>query len=54
VEKRNAYRIRDHWEHQDVCGRTTLKWILEKYDGMEWSGELLDWKISAPGLDNRE
>jgi hypothetical protein len=36
-EKRNAYRIlvenqkeRDHWEDQDVCGWTILKWILER------------------------
>jgi hypothetical protein len=36
-EKRNAYMIlvgkqkeRDHWEDQDVGGRTILKWILER------------------------
>jgi hypothetical protein len=29
---------RDHWEDQDVGGWTILKWILERYDGMEWIG----------------
>jgi hypothetical protein len=36
-EKRNAYRIlvgkpegKNHWEDQDVCGWTILKWILER------------------------
>jgi hypothetical protein len=29
---------RDHWEDEDVRGWTILKWILEKYDGMEWIG----------------
>jgi hypothetical protein len=33
-EKRNAYRIGDHWEDQDVGGWTILKWILERQDGM--------------------
>jgi hypothetical protein len=44
-EKRNAYRIlvgkpegKSHWEDQDVGGWTILKWILERYDGMEWIG----------------
>jgi hypothetical protein len=27
---------RDHWEDQDVGGRTILKCILEKSDGMDW------------------
>jgi hypothetical protein len=29
---------RDHWEDQDVGGWTILKWILERYDVMEWIG----------------
>jgi hypothetical protein len=36
-ETMNAYRIlvgkpegKNHWEDQDVCGWTILKWILEK------------------------
>jgi hypothetical protein len=47
-ESRN---IGDHWEDQDVGGRTILKWILEREDemvriGLIWlrigtSGELL-------------
>jgi hypothetical protein len=39
-EKRNAYREnqkeRDHWEDQDVGGWTILKWILERWDGVDW------------------
>jgi hypothetical protein len=37
-EKRNAYRILvgDHYEDQDVGGWTILKWILERWDGMDW------------------
>jgi hypothetical protein len=41
---RNAYRIlvvsekeRDHWEDTDV-GRVILKWILERQDGVVWTG----------------
>jgi hypothetical protein len=26
----------DHWEDQDVGGRTILKWILERSDDMDW------------------
>jgi hypothetical protein len=26
----------DHWEGQDVGGWTILKWILERWDGMDW------------------
>jgi hypothetical protein len=44
-EKRNAYRIsvgesegRDHSEDQDVGGWIILKWILERQDGMVWTG----------------
>jgi hypothetical protein len=29
---------RDHWEVQDVCEWTILKWILERYDGIVWIG----------------
>jgi hypothetical protein len=40
--KRNAYRLLvgnpegDRIEDQDVGGRTILKWILERQDGMVW------------------
>jgi hypothetical protein len=45
-EKRNAYKIlkgkpegkRNHWEDQDVGGWAILKWILERYDWMVWTG----------------
>jgi hypothetical protein len=43
-EERNAYRIlAGKPERKRPLGRprrgwTTLKWILEKYDGMEWIG----------------
>jgi hypothetical protein len=26
---------KDHWEDQDVGGWTILKWILEKYNGID-------------------
>jgi hypothetical protein len=26
---------RDHWENQDVGGWIILKWILERWDGIE-------------------
>jgi hypothetical protein len=29
-----SQQIRDHWEDQEVGGRTILKWILEREDGM--------------------
>jgi hypothetical protein len=29
---------RDHVEDQGIGGRTILKWILERYDGMVWIG----------------
>jgi hypothetical protein len=29
-----SQKVRDHWEDQDVCGWTILKWILERWDGM--------------------
>jgi hypothetical protein len=28
----------DYWEYLDVYGRIILKWILEKYDGVVWTG----------------
>jgi hypothetical protein len=46
-EKRNGMHIgywwenqkeRDQWEDQDVGGWTILKWILERWDGMERIG----------------
>jgi hypothetical protein len=33
-----SQKEKDHWEDQDVGGRTILKWILERYDGMVWIG----------------
>jgi hypothetical protein len=27
---------RDHWEDEDVGGWKILKWILERWDGMDW------------------
>jgi hypothetical protein len=29
---------RDHWEDVDVGGKMIVKWILEKYDRVEWTG----------------
>jgi hypothetical protein len=44
-EKRNAYRLsvesqkeRDHWEDQDVGGLIILGRILERWDGVMWTG----------------
>jgi hypothetical protein len=44
-KKRNAYRLlweshkeRDYWEDQDVGGCMTLGWILERWDGVMWTG----------------
>jgi hypothetical protein len=44
-EKRNAYRIlvgtpegKNHKEDQGVGGRIILKWILEGWDGVIWTG----------------
>jgi hypothetical protein len=46
-EERNAYRIlvgkpegKYHWEDQDVGGWTILKWILERHDGVVWTGSI--------------
>jgi hypothetical protein len=35
---KNGRRIRDHEEDQDVGGRIVLKWILERWCGLNWSG----------------
>jgi hypothetical protein len=42
-EKRNTYRILvgkpeggGHWEDQGVSGWTILKWISERWNGMDW------------------
>jgi hypothetical protein len=44
-EKRNAYRLlvgkpeeRDHYEDQDVGGWIILGYILERRDGVMWTG----------------
>jgi hypothetical protein len=29
---------RDHWEDQDVGGWIILGWILERWDGVMWTG----------------
>jgi hypothetical protein len=29
---------RDLWEDQDIGWWTILKWILERYDGIVWTG----------------
>jgi hypothetical protein len=29
---------RGHKEHLNVCGRITLRWILEKQDAVVWTG----------------
>jgi hypothetical protein len=46
-EKRNPYRIleeklegKNHYEDQDIGGWTILKWILERGDGMVWTGSI--------------
>jgi hypothetical protein len=33
---RESQKERDHWEDQDVGGWTILKWILERWDGVDW------------------
>jgi hypothetical protein len=45
--KKNAYRIlvgkpegKRSLGRQDVGGWTILKWILERYDGMVWTGSI--------------
>jgi hypothetical protein len=39
---------RDHWEDQDVGGWTILKWTLERYDGVVWTG-IMRLRIGASG-----
>jgi hypothetical protein len=43
-----SHRERDHWEDQDVGGWTISKWILEREDGMVWTG-LIGLKIGTSG-----
>jgi hypothetical protein len=31
---------RDHLEYEDIGGRMILKWILERHDGMMWTGSV--------------
>jgi hypothetical protein len=31
-----SQKERDHWEDQDVGKWTILKYILERYNGMDW------------------
>jgi hypothetical protein len=31
-----SQKERDHWEDQDVGRWTILKWILERWGGMDW------------------
>jgi hypothetical protein len=33
-----SQKKRDHWEDQDAGGWITLKLILERYDGVVWTG----------------
>jgi hypothetical protein len=47
MEEKNAYRIlvgnsdgKNHWEDQDIGGWTILKWILDRQDGMVWTGSI--------------
>jgi hypothetical protein len=35
-----SQKERDHWEEQDVGVWTILKQILEKWDGMVWTGSI--------------
>jgi hypothetical protein len=40
-------RDRDHWEDQDVHGWIILKWILERQDGVLWTGVV--WLLIGAG-----
>jgi hypothetical protein len=31
-----SQKERDHWEDQDIGEWAILKWILERWDGMDW------------------
>jgi hypothetical protein len=35
-----SQKDRGHWEDQDEGGLTILKWILERSDGMAWTGSI--------------
>jgi hypothetical protein len=37
---RESQKERDHYEDQDVGRWTILKWILERYDVMLWTGSI--------------
>jgi hypothetical protein len=49
-KKRNVYRLlggnqreKDHKEDKDVGGWMTLRWILQKHEGVVWT----DWIVLA-------
>jgi hypothetical protein len=33
-----SQKERNHYENQDIGGWIILKWILERWDGVVWSG----------------
>jgi hypothetical protein len=39
---------RDHWEDQDMGGWIILKWMLQRYDGVGWTG-LIWLRIGSSG-----
>jgi hypothetical protein len=41
---RESQKERDHWEDKDVGGLTVLKWILERYDGIDLAKDRDQWK----------
>jgi hypothetical protein len=43
-----SQKKRDHWEDQDVGGWIILKWILERWDGVDFIGLAQDrdqWRV---------
>jgi hypothetical protein len=38
--RRESQKEREHWEDTDIGGMIMLKWIIEKDDGMIWTGLL--------------
>jgi hypothetical protein len=38
-----------HFEDVDVDGRIILRWILEKYNGVVWTGGFICLKIGTSG-----
>jgi hypothetical protein len=45
---RESQKERAHWKDQDVSGWAILKWSLERYNGMVWTG--LKWlRIGSNG-----